>query len=239
MTFLLRLNLAYLNKLAATPAGRAHVLSQAADSESSGEARIFGEVLARAADPELERLILRHRDDELRHERLFRARHAANAPDPRAPPDGLRFVEQLNRALGGILDRPITGARGVLDAYCLLQVLEERAVESFGLFIEAFRGPDPESSAVFAQVLEDERRHLKYCVAVAKRYAASEEERLSVLARMREVEGRVFQQNQLANMEHTLSSGYLGWQTPFWRCVQWLSRVAPVAPRQAVRPLEA
>ena len=220
MTVTQKLNQIYLRKLVSTPAGRAHVLAQTADGESSGEARIFKEVLARASDPELARLVTRHRDDELRHERLFRERLAKTGVAEPELPDELRFVEQLNRALGGILDRPIHDERGVLEAYCLLQILEERALLSFGMFIDAFSEVDPETAKVFAEVLEDERRHLKYCAAVAKRYAASEEQRLEVLARMRGIEARVFQQNQLRNMDPTLDRGFLGGQTLAWRLVR-------------------
>lgn len=229
MTVTEKLNRIYLRKLVSTPAGRAHVLAQTADGESSGEARIFTEVLAHAADPELGRMVSRHRDDELRHERLFRERLAATGVGEPELPDELRFVEQLNRALGGILDRPIRDARGVLEAYCLLQVLEERAVQSFGMFIDAFSVSDPPTAKVFAEVLEDERRHLKYCAAVAKRYAISDDERLQVLARTREVEARVFQENQQRNMEHTLSRGFMGGQTFAWRLLQRALRVVRLA----------
>jgi rubrerythrin len=229
MTVTEKLNQVYLRKLVSTPAGRAHVLAQTADGESSGEARIFKEVLARAHDPELGRLVTRHRDDELRHERLFRERLAATGVAEPELPESLRFVEQLNRALGGILDRPIQDDRGVLEAYCLLQVLEERAVFSFGKFIDAFREADPATAQVFAEVLEDERRHLKYCAAVAKRYATGEEERLEVLSRIRAVEARVFQENQLRNMNHTLSRGFMGGQTLAWRLLQRLVRLVEAA----------
>jgi rubrerythrin len=228
------LNVAYLRKLASTREGRAHVLSQTADGESSGEARIFSEVLARVDDPELQRMVRRHAEDELRHERLFRERLAANGADPQtAPPESLRLVTALDRALGGILDRPIVDARGVLEAYCLLQALEERACASFGIFVDGFGPSDPASGAVFAEVLEDEKRHLKYCVAVARRYAASEAERLEVLAHMREVEAQVFRENQLRNMDYTLGRGWLGGWTFAWRIVQRLARTGQRPPAPA------
>ena len=77
MTILERLNLRYMKKLFSSPEGRAHVLAQAADGESSGESAIFNNALAHVDDPELQRVIRRHREDELRHERLFRERLAA------------------------------------------------------------------------------------------------------------------------------------------------------------------
>src|SRR4051812_26664925 len=126
MTLLERLNLRYMKHLFSTPEGRAHVLAQAADSESSGEAAIFEQTLKRAEDPDLQRLIGRHRDDELRHEQLFRSRiRAQGVPEPEVPEE-LKLIGRIDRKLGGILGRPITGPRGVLEAYSLLQALEER-----------------------------------------------------------------------------------------------------------------
>ncbi len=231
MTLLQRLNLRYLKKLFSSAEGRAHVLAQAADGESSGESAIFTNALAQVDDPELQRVIRRHREDELRHERLFRERLAAqNAPY--ALPEELRLVPRVDREAGGVVDRPIRDARGVLEAYALLQALEERAVFSFGLFIEALEPVDPESARVMAGVLEDEKRHLRYCVAVSRRYARSEEERLEVLEHMRAAEARAFGANQLANMEYTLSRGWVGGplETAFWRVIRSVARVLPVRP---------
>jgi rubrerythrin len=237
MTLLKRLNLLYMRKLFATPEGRAHVLAQAADSEASGEAAIFDQTLAKVDDPELARLIRKHRDDELRHEKLFRERLAAqNAPYQL--PEELRLVARIDREAGGILDRPITDARGVLGAYALLQSLEERAVSSFALFIAAMEEPDPQTARVFAEVLEDEKRHLKYCIAVSRRYAKSEEERLEGLERMRAIEARAFHGNQMANMRFTLARGWIGGplETALWRVVRALALSLPqLAPTPAAR----
>ena len=204
-----RLSLAFMRQLLATAAGRAHLLSQSADAESSGEARIFDQALARVDDPELQRLIGRHRADELRHEQLFRARlRETMDPPPPVPPE-LQLIARLDRKLGGVLERTITGDRGVLEAYCLLQALEERAVTQFPLMAAALDAVDPESAKVYRDVLEDEKRHLLYCVAVARRYAKSEAERLEVLQRMREAETQAFADNQMANMKYALESGLI------------------------------
>src|SRR5260221_10991626 len=231
MTILERLNLRYLNKLFSSPEGRAHVLAQAADGESSGESAIFTNALAQVDDPELQRVIRRHQQDELRHERLFRERlKAQNAKYQR--PEELRLGVRVDREAGRVIDRPITNARGVLEAYSFLQALEERAVFSFGLFIAAMQGPDPKSAAVFAEVLDDERRHLRYCVAVAKKYARDEAERLEVLGKMRAAEARAFQANQMANMKFTLGAGFIGGglERIFWRAIRVLAMALPFRP---------
>ena len=77
MTLIQSLNLRYMKKLFSSPEGRAHVLAQAADGEASGESAIFENALALVDDPELQRVIQKHRSDEQRHEQIFRARLAA------------------------------------------------------------------------------------------------------------------------------------------------------------------
>jgi rubrerythrin len=234
MTLFERLNLRYLNQMFRSPEGRAHVLAQAADGESSGESAIFVRLLEKVDDPELHRVIAKHREDELRHAKMIRARLAAqNAPWEL--PQHLRLVPRIDKEAGGVIDRPIRTDADVLAAYCFLQALEERAVFSFGLFIASLRAPDPESSQAFAEVLEDEKRHLKYCVAVAKRYAASEEERLRVLQHMRDAEARAFKANQMDNMAWTLSHGWVGGavETTLWRIVRALAMSAPIKPVHA------
>lgn len=232
MTILERLNLRYMKKLFSSAEGRAHVLAQAADGESSGESAIFANALANVDDPELQRVIVRHRDDELRHERMFRERLAAQQARFELP-ETLRLVARVDREAGGVIDRPIADARGVVEAYAFLQALEERAVVSFGIFIAAIGEFDPETARVMAEILEDERRHLKYCVAVSRKYARSEEERLEVLARMRAAEARAFHQNQMANMDYSLSKGWIGGplETAFWRTVRALALLLPLRPR--------
>ena len=232
MSILEYLNLRYMKQLFRTPEGRAHVLAQTADGESSGESAIFDRALAHMDDPELQRMIRRHREDELRHERLFRERLAAqNAPYEL--PEELRLVQRIDKEAGGVIDRPIESDQDVLRAYALLQALEERAVFSFGMFIPAMEEHDPATARVMAEVLEDEKRHLKYCVAVSRRYARDEAERLSVLNAMRAAEARAFHDNQMANMAFSLSRGWIGGplETAFWRTVRALALVLPMRPQ--------
>jgi hypothetical protein len=240
MTLFERLNLRYLNQLFRTPEGRAHVLAQAADGESSGESAIFDRLLEKVDDPELQRVIARHREDELRHEKMFRARLAAQNAAWELP-QRLRLVPRIDAEAGGVIDRPIRTDRDVVEAYCFLQALEERAVFSFGLFIASLRKTDPQSAGAFAEVLADEKRHLKYCVAVAKRYAAGEEERLQALQRMRDAEARAFKANQMENMDYTLSHGWVGGpiETALWRGVRALAMALPMRPINAPVPATA
>jgi hypothetical protein len=229
MTLLERLNLLYMRSLFSHAEGRAHVLAQAADGESSGEAAIFDNAIAHCDDPELKRVINKHREDELRHEKLFRTRLAAQHA-PHELREELRLVQRIDKRAGGVIEKPIRTDRDVLEGYAFLQALEERAVFSFGLFAQAMEEFDPISADVFREILEDEKRHLKYCVAVSKRYAKSEEERLEVLERMRAAEVAAFKENQLANMKFTLGKGWIGGplQTAMWHAVRALASVLPM-----------
>jgi hypothetical protein len=160
---------------------------------------------------------------------------SASPPNQRSTklPEHLQLVPRVDREAGGIIDRPIRDARGVLEAYALLQALEERAVSSFTLFIAAMEPFDPQTARVISEVLKDEKRHLLYCVAVSKKHARSEEERLEVLGRMRKAEARAFRDNQLANMRFTLSKGWIGGplETALWRAVRALAVVLPMRPQ--------
>ena len=227
-----RLSLAFMRRMLASPEGRAHLLSQTAEAESSGEARIFDQALARVDDPELQRLIGRHRADELRHEQLFRDRLRATMTVVPAVPAELRLIDRLDQKLGSILERTITDDRGVLEAYCLLQALEERAVTQFPVMAAALEPVDPESARVFREVLEDEKRHLLYCVAVAKRYAASEAERLEVLSLMRAAETEAFAENQRANLAFALERGLVSGAAALpWRVLLLLLGLVQPLPR--------
>src|SRR5262245_21658380 len=83
--------------MVATPAGRAHILAQAAEAEANGEGQVFERALAKVDDPEVQRLIRRHQADEVRHAALFRERVAAQGIDPGPVPDELKLVDRLDR----------------------------------------------------------------------------------------------------------------------------------------------
>ena len=210
-----RLQLAFTSRLVATPEGRAHVLATVADAESSGEAVIFDRALGQVDDPELQALIRKHRADELRHEQLFRDRLAKTGVAATVPPE-LRIIDRLDRAVGGLLGQPIVDARGVMRAYLLLQVIEERATTQFPVMAEALRPVDPGAAATFDVVLADEQRHLKYCQAIAQRYAPSEEERVATLREFRQAEAEVFKENQIASGAYVLDRGLMGRGAQVW-----------------------
>jgi rubrerythrin len=199
-----RLTLSFTTHLATSPAGRAFVLDQIALAEGNGEARFFESILTFVDDPKLATMVRKHRDDEIRHEQLFLARRDATGVDPRPVPEHLRMMDRLDRALGGLLDRPVVDARGVMDAYIVLQVVEERALHQFDLLERAFRAVDSVTADTFVDVARDEERHLRYCQAIAKRYAPNERARTERLDAVRELEARVFANANVANMHYML-----------------------------------
>jgi rubrerythrin len=170
-----RLTLAFMTQMFSQPRGRAHLLSMAADAEASGEGRVFEELLKRKDDAELSRLVVRHRDDEIRHAELLEARCKVNAAQageeiPKVPAH-LRLIDRLDRALGGFFSRELATDEDVMRAYLVLQVIEERAITQFELYVAAMKDVDPETAATFAEIGKDEARHLRYCHAIARRYA--------------------------------------------------------------------
>lgn len=222
----------FITALTSTPQGRHHVLSQVADAETSGEARIFEQALNKVDDPDLARMIRRHQADEIRHAELFFARVDATGLPRAEIPESLKLLDKLDATLGNPLNNEITTREGVMEAYLLLQVIEERAITQFAKFQAAFRDVDPQTATVFEQVHKDEERHLLYCHAVSRRYAPDERTLQSALRRLRQAEAKAFHANQLANVDHVLRNKLIpGTLRRFgWRVFTSVARLLPVTP---------
>ncbi len=228
----------FMDRLLSTKAGRAHVLNQAAEAEDSDEGVFFTELLSKVDDPQLQKMIRRHEADEKRHAAMFREAVERQGVTPGPVPESLRMIDNIDRALGGFFEEPIVDDEGVMNAYLLLQVIEERAATQFAMFEPVMRKYDPESADVLASIAKDEERHLKYCRAISRRYAPDEKTRVAQLQKYREVEARVFAQNSATNLNYALDHGLvksgrlerMGWRllakvtvagdrldkTPFW-----------------------
>jgi rubrerythrin len=190
-TFLSRaLGARFLDRLAASPRGRAFLLRFLVGAEEADEVGVFDRLLAKVDDPELHPLVRRHRDDELRHAEVFReclARQpVADLPEP------IGVVPFIDAEAGGIADAFIGDRRGVMDAYVLLQVIEERGVAQYPIIANAIEPFDRESADAIRQVAHDEARHVKYAIAIAKRYAPDAQTYEDTLARFRAAEQRAF-----------------------------------------------
>jgi rubrerythrin len=198
----------FLDQLLSTARGRAWVLWQASEAENDDEGRFFDLLLSRVDDAELHRMIRLHQSDENRHAQLYaECAERTGAPRPTIPAE-LKLIERLDRALGGFFANFEADRRSVMEAYLLLQVLEERAVTQFSALEPAFRRQGESRTAdVIRQVASDEERHLKYCRAISRRYAPDEATHAAELRRFRAVEGRVFAEHSRATMRHALDSG--------------------------------
>lgn len=197
----------FVRRLIETPEGRAHLLNQIAEGEEQGEARLFDEAIGLVEDERLKKMIRRHAEDEIRHGEMFRACIARNGVEVGPVPPHLDVLSQLDEALGGFFERGITSAEQLMEAFAILQVIEERALDQFSMYAEVFEGAgDPETAETFRLVEKDEERHLKYCRAIALRYAPSEAAYDAEVERIREVEARVFRTTQSNNVDHILEN---------------------------------
>ena len=128
------------------------------------------------------------------------------------------------------MDRPISCDRDIMDAYLLLLVIEERALEQFGQFIVAFDAVDRETADTFRSIERDEQRHLRYCHAISRRYAPNDIVWAETLTKFRKLEAQAFAENSEANMVHAFDHGLFPASTVergVWRMLLKLGRIAP------------
>ncbi len=99
------------------------------------------------------------------------------------------------------------------------------------LFEEAWRAVDPLTADVLVEVARDEARHLRYCHAIARRYAPDEAVHRETLRHYRNVEASVvYPATGSALIAHCLAAGLLE-VNPIellaWRGLGALSRISP------------
>lgn len=213
----------FLSTLVATPRGRVFMLSFMADAEEADEAGVFEALLERVDVPQLHKLVRRHMEDETRHAKMLRERIAAIVREtgieyPNVPRN-LSIVARLNEMLGGIGEGFVAKERSIMEAYVMLEVVEDRAVVQFPKIAAALEAVDPESSAVVREICEDEKRHVLYARAVNKRYAPDAETLARTLAEFRKVEQRAFDENGADFLRHALETNLL--ELPFAERVMW------------------
>lgn len=206
----------FMDRLLRHPRGRALVLNNIADAEDNGEAQVFDAALSHVEDPKLKKMIEHHRADEIRHGALFRARRDATGETVPELPDDVKILERLNDALDGFFNEPITDDLGVAEAYLILQVIEERAMEQFSLLEPTMRKYDAVSADLLLEVAKDEERHLKYCKAIVKRYAPNQAYIDRRLDELRLIEARAFLANNAAVSKYMLSQGVLPSRLDHW-----------------------
>jgi rubrerythrin len=196
-----------LNRLVASPRGRAFLLGFMADAEESDEKCIFVTLLARVDDEKLHTLVRTHATDEDRHASLLRAAVARGGVKPEPVPAELRYVLRVERLLGHVGERFVAGRAG--EAYVMLGLIEERAVREWPAIVAALAPLDPQTAEVVAGIVEDERRHVRYSYAIARRYAPSEAVLAETVAEYRAVEARAFEQHKAVFLRFALEQDLL------------------------------
>lgn len=214
----------FMTRLVANPRGRAFILSLMAEAEEADEAGVFDALLERVDDPTLHKMVRRHVDDEARHAKLLRERVRAVGVAPPPVPRALSVVDRINRALGNLGEGFVENQRSVMEAYVLLEVVEERAVEQFPRIAAALDAVDPVSAEVVREIWKDEKRHVLYARAIGEKYAPDAETLAKTRSKFRVVEQRAFDENGGDVLRYALEQNLL--ELPFVERLMWRAMAA-------------
>jgi rubrerythrin len=163
------------------PHRRARKLLRFAETEADG-----GRDITRAAeltpDPLLRRLYLRHASDELRHAEMFRRRGSTIL---RALPASERAGFEANWLTPGErgLDDLRVGDESEQSLLAFLHLSEKAAAGRFAVYREVIT-TDPETRAVFDEILHDEAFHMNYTYSQLARVAEKKKGRRLWWARL-------------------------------------------------------
>ena len=219
--------------------GRAFMLYQLAEAEVADEGLVFERLVASVQDPELAKMVRKHRDDEQRHNKMLLEAARTTGIESMPIPVELSMVLRLDRQLGSLAEAFISGTVGVLHACALLLVLEERAVREYPLAVEVMREFDPASADVLARVLADERRHVRYAIAVGRKYARDELEFFDLVTKFRIAEERAFMEHTVAMTQHALDNDLLDMgfvERAAWRALMRLTELRLGSSRTVTAP---
>jgi rubrerythrin len=202
-------------------------------AEAADELGVFDHLLAKVDDPELNRVVRRHKSDEERHAQIFKERLDAQAVPAHEVPDPAPVIPFIDHALGGFAAKFVGDHHSVMEAYLLLQVIEERGAAQYPMFADALEPYDPESARVIRQVAADEERHIKYAVAISRRYASGFEAREQALERIRKAEDKGYRAHGDAFIVQAVDENLLavgGLERYFWKGLAAMSRPRQLAP---------
>jgi hypothetical protein len=169
-------------------------------------------------------MVRRHVDDEARHAKLLRERVRAVGVAPPLVPRALSVVDRINRALGNLGEGFVENQRSVMEAYVLLEVVEERAVEQFPRIAAALDAVDPVSAEVVREIWKDEKRHVLYARAIGEKYAPDAETLAKTRSKFRVVEQRAFDENGGDVLRYALEQNLL--ELPFVERLMWRAMAA-------------
>ncbi|MCU1356178.1 MAG: hypothetical protein JWM89_1596 [Acidimicrobiales bacterium] len=199
---------AFMRRLLAVPEGRRFMLSITVDAEEGDESGVFDQLAECVDDPVLRRVVMTHRDDEVRHASLFRGCLDRNGWEKVEVPDEMRVIREVADGAEP-QERTITTPEDIVTAYALLLVIEERGVQRFGQIADAFRPHDPETADTYLQVARDERGHVRYCTRIGRHYAADEAAWDAAVARARAREGDAFGRVGVATLSYAHDRGWV------------------------------
>lgn len=213
----------FLRRLVETPQGRAHLLNLMVVGEEADEVGVFDRLAALADDEAGRKAVLRHKADEERHAALYRSCLARTGIEPRPVPERLMLVRRIVRksedvfAAGiesGSAER-IDSRQDLMNTYAMLLVIEERALQQFPVVGRLFRAAgDAATADVFEQVANDERRHVKYCQALGRRYAPNAATWERAIARYRSIEAEAYREIGFATIGDAFAHDLLHFGLP-------------------------
>jgi rubrerythrin len=209
----------------AQSSAKAFALAAYADAEDSGEGQVFERALDYVTEPRLRRMVETHRDDERRHARILRERRDQLGLTVLQVPAHLSLIDRLSDAAGGVLDADLSNPEQLAEAWALLFVIEERALDEFKRSGDAlaFAGDD-ESASLFYSIRRDEERHLRFCTTVGEHY---DPQGFSArVARLRTVELAIYGAQQRQWTLHQLRKGYLTLPTVLNAVVRGMTTLA-------------
>lgn len=162
-----------------SPARTRATLLAFAETEEDG-AKDLDAATRRIADPFLRGHVERHAADERRHASILRRRAAELALDVGegggAGADSRRDLEGSARrgavASHGFYSAGLYDELGEVAYVAMLHVAERRAAKLFELHHRAAEA-DPETAAVFAEIVTDEKYHVAYTQKILERWRAA------------------------------------------------------------------
>jgi rubrerythrin len=170
---------------------RGHLLNIAACSEDS-DASFFDSLKDLVKTPEEKRIIDIHRSDEARHASMLRECVLANGVTPYEVPLHLKYFEALRIATDNFLSDLENTEHGVMKAFALLQVAEERSREQYLYLEKAIQPYDQLAASALGEIARDEERHIHYCRVFSRRYAPDPETLEKTINYFRWIESGVF-----------------------------------------------
>jgi len=167
------------------PVRRFRTLQSFAETEEDGGKDLIA-AARRISDPDLRAHIERHAEDEQRHAALFRTRAAQVrdlAADSTHGLDGSDKHYDLSRGrrgaeidAHGFFNAGMCDEMGEVAYVAMLHTAERNAAELFEMH-HALTTNDPETQAVFAEILKDEKYHVSYTGKFLDKWRAEGRER--------------------------------------------------------------